>query len=48
MDRKDLPAAGAGEAPIVCVAPAIRNAIYDATGQRLNRLPMIPSGRIPV
>ena len=23
LDRKDLPAAGAGETPIVCVAPAI-------------------------
>lgn len=48
LDRKDLPAAGAGEAPIVCVAPAIRNAIYDATGKRLNRLPMLPGGRVNV
>jgi isoquinoline 1-oxidoreductase len=23
LDRKDLPSAGAGETPIVCVAPAI-------------------------
>lgn len=46
IDRKDLPAAGAGEAPIVGVAPAIRNAIFDATGQRLTRLPMLPTGRL--
>ena len=27
MDRKDLPSAGAGETPIVCVAPAIGSAV---------------------
>ncbi|WP_202900574.1 xanthine dehydrogenase family protein molybdopterin-binding subunit [Lunatimonas lonarensis] len=48
LNRVDLSPAGAGEAPIVCVAPAIRNAIFDATGKRLNRLPMIPGGRLPV
>jgi isoquinoline 1-oxidoreductase len=47
LDRKDLASAGAGEAPIVCVAPAIRNAIMDATGVSLNTLPLIPDGRIP-
>ncbi|MBI1300661.1 MAG: molybdopterin-dependent oxidoreductase [Alphaproteobacteria bacterium] len=46
IDRKDLPSAGAGEAPIVAVAPAIRNAIHEATGVKLNQLPMAPSGRI--
>ncbi len=44
VDRKDQPAAGAGEAPIMCVAPAIRNAILDATGIPLFSLPMIPYG----
>jgi len=44
VDRKDQPSAGAGEAPIMCVAPAIRNAILDATGIRLFSLPMIPHG----
>jgi len=44
VDRKDLPSAGAGETPIVCVAPAIGNAIFEASGKRLRRLPMIPSG----
>ena len=44
VDRKDLPSAGAGETPIVCIAPAIGNAIYDATGVQLTSLPMIPNG----
>ena len=44
VDRKDLPPAGAGETPLVCVAPAIGNAIFDATGVRLRSLPLIPSG----
>jgi len=44
LDRKDLPSAGAGETPIVAVAPAIGNAIFDATGVRLNNLPMVPNG----
>ncbi|MEX2594041.1 MAG: molybdopterin cofactor-binding domain-containing protein [Anditalea sp.] len=47
VDRKDLPSAGAGEAPIVGVAPAIRNAIFDATGVKLNNLPMLPNGVVP-
>lgn len=44
VDRKDLPSAGAGEAPIIGVAPAIRNAILDATGIGLKTLPLIPDG----
>lgn len=44
LDRKDLPSAGAGETPIMAVAPAIGNAIFDATGTRLTNLPMIPNG----
>ena len=44
IDRKDLPSAGAGEAAIIGVAPAIRNAIVDATGKSLNTLPMVPNG----
>jgi isoquinoline 1-oxidoreductase len=44
VDRKDLPSAGAGETPLVCVAPAVGNAIFDATGIRLRSLPLIPSG----
>jgi len=44
VDRKDLPSAGAGETPLVCVAPAIGNAIFDATGTRLRSLPLVPAG----
>jgi len=40
LDRRDLPPAGAGETPIVAVAPAIRNALAAATGQRLRSLPL--------
>jgi isoquinoline 1-oxidoreductase len=44
VNRKDLPSAGAGETPIVAVAPAVGNAIFAATGMRLRALPMIPNG----
>ena len=44
IDRKDMASAGAGEACIIGVAPAIRNAIMDATGIALNTLPMLPNG----
>ena len=40
LDRKDLPSAGAGETPIVGIAPAVGNAIFDATGVRLRSLPL--------
>jgi isoquinoline 1-oxidoreductase len=46
LDRKDLPSAGAGETPIVTVAPAIANAVFDATGVRLRALPLVPDGRL--
>jgi len=44
LDRKDLTPAGAGETPIVGIAPAVGNAIFDATGQRLRALPLVPKG----
>jgi isoquinoline 1-oxidoreductase len=44
LDRKDIPSAGAGETPIVGIAPAIGNAIFDATGVRLRSLPLVPNG----
>jgi len=44
LDRKDLPPAGAGETPIIAIAPAIGNAIFDATGVRLRSLPLAPRG----
>ncbi len=42
LDRKDLPSVGAGEAPIVGIAPAIANAIFEVTQIRLRALPMAP------
>jgi isoquinoline 1-oxidoreductase len=47
LDRKDLPSAGAGETPIIAIAPAVGNAIFAATGRRLRSLPLAPSGRLP-
>ena len=44
LNRPDLPSVGAGEAPIVGIAPAIRNAIAQATGIRLKTLPLAPKG----
>lgn len=44
IDRKDIPPAGAGETSIVGIAPAIGNAIFDATGVRLRSLPLVPDG----
>ncbi len=44
IDRKDIPPAGAGETPIMAIAPAIGNALFDATGVRLNSLPLVPKG----
>ena len=40
LDRKDLEPAGAGETPIIAIAPAIGNAVFDATGKRLRSMPM--------
>jgi nicotinate dehydrogenase subunit B len=44
LDRKDQPSAGAGESPIMGIAPAVRNAILDATGTALFSLPLVPDG----
>jgi nicotinate dehydrogenase subunit B len=44
VDRKDLPSAGAGESTMIALAPAIGNAIFQATGTRLRSLPMAPHG----
>ena len=44
LDRKDIPSVGAGECPMIGLAPAIANAIFDATGTRLRALPLIPNG----
>jgi nicotinate dehydrogenase subunit B len=44
IDRRDLPSAGGSEAPIEGIAPALGNAIFDATGVRLRALPLAPNG----
>ncbi len=46
LDRPDLPSAGAGETPIVALAPAIANAIVAARGPRLRSLPLAPDGDV--
>jgi isoquinoline 1-oxidoreductase len=43
MDRKDLPSAGAGETPIMGIAPAIANALFQATGVRIRSMPILPA-----
>jgi len=40
LDRPDHDSAGAGETPIITIAPAIGNAVFQATGQRLRSMPM--------
>ena len=47
IDRPDIPPAGAGETPLIAVAPAIANAIYAATGRRLRALPLVADGLLP-
>jgi nicotinate dehydrogenase subunit B len=46
LDRRDLPSAGGGEAPIIAVAPALANALFAATGRRLRALPLLTDGRV--
>ncbi|WP_205942657.1 xanthine dehydrogenase family protein molybdopterin-binding subunit [Pedobacter psychroterrae] len=46
VNRTDIAPSGAGEAPIVSVAPAIRNAILQATGTALRSLPLLPTGKL--
>ncbi|HEX7449412.1 MAG TPA: molybdopterin cofactor-binding domain-containing protein [Pirellulales bacterium] len=44
IDRKDLSSIGAGETPIIAIAPAIGNAIFDATSLRLRSMPLALNG----
>ncbi len=43
LDRKNMPPKGGGEPAIITVGAAVANAIYDATGARLYRMPMTPA-----
>jgi isoquinoline 1-oxidoreductase subunit beta len=40
LNRPDLPSVGAGETPIIAIAPAIANAVFHATGRRIRRMPI--------
>ncbi|MDQ3856073.1 MAG: molybdopterin-dependent oxidoreductase [Chloroflexota bacterium] len=44
LDRKDLPSAGAGETPIVGIAPAVGNALANASGVWVRSLPLASGG----
>ncbi len=41
IDRPDIAPAGAGETPMIAVAPAIANAAFDLTGYRRRSLPLL-------
>ena len=40
VNRPDLPSVGAGETPIIGIAPAIANALFNATQTRIRSLPI--------
>jgi isoquinoline 1-oxidoreductase len=40
LNRPDLPSVGAGETPLIAVAPAVANAVHHATGKRLRSMPL--------
>lgn len=40
LDRPDLASAGAGETPIIAIAPAVANAVFQATGKSVSALPV--------
>ncbi len=42
LDRKDKPPQGGGEPAIIAIGAIIANAIFDATGARMYRMPMTP------
>jgi isoquinoline 1-oxidoreductase subunit beta len=47
VDRPDHPSAGAGETPIMSIAPAIANAVFRATGERVREMPIKLKGTSP-
>ena len=40
LNRPDLPSAGGGETPIIAIAPAIANAVFNSTGIRVRSMPI--------
>jgi isoquinoline 1-oxidoreductase len=43
LERKNEPPQGGGEPAIIGIGAVIANAIFDATGARLYRMPMTPA-----
>jgi isoquinoline 1-oxidoreductase len=41
LNRPDLPSVGAGETPIIAVAPAIANAVFHAVGVPVRAMPLL-------
>jgi isoquinoline 1-oxidoreductase len=42
IDKMDSDPQGGGEPAIVCIGGAIANAVFDACGARVNRMPITP------
>jgi len=42
VERPDEPPAGAGETPLIGVAPAVADAIFTACGRRIRSMPLVP------
>jgi isoquinoline 1-oxidoreductase len=40
VENREIPSAGAGETPLIAIAPAIANAVFAATGLRLRSMPI--------
>jgi len=40
LNRPDLASVGAGETPIIAIAPAIANALFHCTGVRVRSMPI--------
>ena len=47
LNRPDLPSVGGGETPIIAVAPAIGNAVFQAIGLRLREMPLRLPEKMP-
>jgi isoquinoline 1-oxidoreductase len=40
IDNRDVSPAGAGETPIIGIAPAVANAVYNVTDKRIRQMPV--------
>lgn len=47
LNRPDLASVGGGETPIIAIAPAIANALFHATGERVRQMPIRLPGLTP-